>query len=444
MASTHRTTLRKADLHASLSDPLLDTMNFLNEVAERHPDAVSFASGRPMAGAFDIDAALAHIRGYLEHVQRRGASPDQARELLYQYGPTAGHIRDVIADWLRKDEGIDVEPESVVVTVGCQEAMIITLRALFASARDVLLVADPCYVGIAGAARLLDIPVTAVPEGEGGLAASDVEAAVKAERARGREPRALYVVPDYANPSGRTMSAEGRASLLEVAERCGILILEDSPYRLISGGEKPPALKAMDRGRRVVLLGSFAKTVFPGARLGFAVADQEVRDAAGRTGLLADELAKVKSMITVNTPTLSQAAIAGLLLACDFALCDANAEAARRYDAALAAVVDALAEQAADGPMAGLGVSWNRPSGGFFLTVDVPFRADDAALDRSAREFGVIWTPMSYFHHGGGGTHAIRLSTSSLTPARAEEGVARLARFIAAEVGRAALAKAEA
>ncbi|HEV3173701.1 MAG TPA: aminotransferase class I/II-fold pyridoxal phosphate-dependent enzyme [Actinocrinis sp.] len=429
--------LRKSDLHGSLSDPLLDTMNFLNEVAERHPDAISFASGRPLPGSFDIETVLTHIRRYLEHLDAKGASPAQLRDVLYQYGPTAGHIRDVIADWLRKDEGIDIAPESVVVTVGCQEAMIITLRALFASPRDVLLVADPCYVGIAGAARLLDIPITAVSEGERGLTASDVAAAVAAERARGRNPRALYLVPDHANPSGGTLPLEERAALLEVAERSGILILEDSPYRLVSGAARVPSLKAMDHGRRVVLLGSFAKTAFPGARIGFAVADQEVRDESGRTGLLADELAKVKSMITVNTPTLSQAAIAGMLLACDFGLADANTESAAHYDATLRAVVDELARQAAGGPLTGLDVSWNRPSGGFFLTLDVPFRADDAALDRSAREFGVIWTPMAYFHHGGGGTHCMRLSTSYLTPARAAEGVARLARFIASEAGRA-------
>src|SRR2546423_12865910 len=80
-----------------------------------------------------------------------------------------------------------------------------------------------------------------------------------------------------------------------------------------------------------------------------------------------------------------------------------------------------------------LGVSWNEPNGGFFLTVNVPFPADTAALARSAQDFGVIWTPMSYFHPDGGGSRGIRLSTSYLTPEDIAEGIARFARFVEAE-----------
>jgi (S)-3,5-dihydroxyphenylglycine transaminase len=82
-----------------------------------------------------------------------------------------------------------------------------------------------------------------------------------------------------------------------------------------------------------------------------------------------------------------------------------------------------------------LGVAWNRPSGGFFLTARVPFPADNAALGRSAERFGVLWTPMSYFYPGGGGERAIRLSTSYLSHDEIEEGTARLARFIESEAG---------
>ncbi|GGT41130.1 hypothetical protein GCM10010254_71150 [Streptomyces chromofuscus] len=97
----------------------------------------------------------------------------------------------------------------------------------------------------------------------------------------------------------------------------------------MSPGERVPTLKALDRDRRVVHLGSYAKTAFPGARVGFAVADQTVVSADGTTTLLADELAQVKSMVTVNTSTLSQAVVAGMLLAADGELSKANAPAAR-------------------------------------------------------------------------------------------------------------------
>jgi (S)-3,5-dihydroxyphenylglycine transaminase len=425
--------LRKDDLHHSLSDPVLDTMTFLNEVTHRYPDAVSFAPGRPYDGFFDTQHIFTYLRRYLDHLAERGHSEQDIRTAMYQYGPTAGQIREIVADSLRKDEGIDVPAESIVITVGAQEAMLLVVRALTARPDDVLLAASPCYVGITGVARLLGVPVTAVDEREDGFSCSDLEAVIARERARGRRPRALYVIPDHSNPSGTTMDAPTRAALLETAERHGILLIEDSPYRRVSPGTPLPTLKSMDRSRSVVHLGSFAKTVFPGARVGFAVADQQVVDDTGRTGLLAGELAKIKSMVTVNTSSLSQAAVAGALLAGDGRISVLNAEPAAYYGHAMQTTLRSLEARLPAARRTALGVRWNEPTGGFFLTVQVPFRADNAALTRSAEEFGVIWTPMNYFYPQGGGHRALRLSTSYLTTADIEEGTARLARFIEAQ-----------
>ncbi|GDY54623.1 PLP-dependent aminotransferase family protein [Streptomyces violaceusniger] len=407
-------------------------MNFLNEVTGRYPEAVSFAPGRPYEGFFDTEEIFTHIRRYLGHLAEQGASPEAIRTAVYQYGPTAGRIRELIADSLRKDENIDVPAESIVVTVGCQEAMLLTLRALFADPRDVLLVASPCYVGITGAAALLDIPVTPVEERDGGIACADVEAAVRAERGRGRRPRAFYVIPDHSNPSGTTMSRQAREELLDLAARHDLILIEDSPYRLVSAGRQQPTLKSMDQARRVVHLGSYAKTAFPGARIGYAVADQRVHDESGATTLLADELAKIKSMVTVNTPPLSQAAVAGMLLASEGRLSALNSAAAKHYGNALRVTLEQLERHFPEGRRRELGVSWNEPSGGFFLTVRVPFAADNAALLCSAQDHGVIWTPMAYFYPHQGGEHTMRLSFSYLAPEQIEEGIARLARFIEA------------
>lgn len=429
--------LRKAELHASVSAPVLDTMTFLNEITSRYPEAISFAPGRPHDGFFDTEQIFSHLRRYLNHLEEQGFSPQQVRTAMYQYGPTAGQIREIIADSLRADENIDVPAESIVVTVGAQEAMLLVLRALITGPDDVLLVSSPCYVGITGAARLLDIAVTPVEEHEDGVSCADLEAAIRNERARGRRPRAFYVVPDHSNPSGTTMGPRTRAELLELAARHGILILEDSPYRLVSPGPPLPTLKSQDRAHTVVHLGSFSKTVFPGARVGFVVADQPVVDESGHTGLLADELSKIKSMVTVNTSSLSQAAVAGTLLAAGGRVSELNAAAATYYGDAMRATLRELDVHLPKERREALGVRWNEPTGGFFLTLRVPFRADNAALIRSAQDFGVIWTPMTYFHPGGGGLHGIRLSTSYLTPAQIREGTARLVRFIEAESARA-------
>jgi (S)-3,5-dihydroxyphenylglycine transaminase len=424
------TVLHKDDLHASLSDPVLDSMTFLNEITARYPEAISFAPGRPYEDLFDVEEVLAHVRRYLHYLAEQGASEEQIRGALCQYGPTAGLIRDIVAMSLREDEHIVVDSESIVVTVGAQEAMLLILRALFSSPRDVLLVAAPCYVGITGAAALLDIRVIAVEERHAeGLSCADLEQAVVHQLGLGRRPRAFYLVPDHSNPSGNTVELDVRRELLELAERYDFLILEDSPYRSVSPGAQLPTLKALDRGCRVVHIGSYSKTVFPGARVGFIVADQLVRDGSGQTGRLADELTKIKSMVTVNTSPLSQAAVAGMLIATHGRVTRANEHASAHYSAALKAMVDRLEHQF---PAERLGVRWNRPSGGFFLALDVPFAANDEALARSAQHYGVIWTPMSYFHLSGRGRHTMRLSFSYLSPAVVEEGIDRLARFIRA------------
>ncbi|GGS00199.1 2-aminoadipate aminotransferase [Micromonospora fulviviridis] len=427
--------LRRDELHDSLSDPLLDTMNFLNEVTSRYPRAISFAPGRPFDGFFDLDQVFDSIRAYLDHLAAQGRSPAAIKDAMFQYGPAAGRIREIIADWLRRDEGIDVPAESVVVTVGCQEAMVLALRALIRGPEDALLVSSPCYVGITGAARLLDIATTPVPEREDGFHPEDLVAALRAERARGRRPRACYVIPDHTNPSGLSMSLAARHELLRLAEEHDFLVLEDSPYRLVSPGRQLPTLKSLDTARRVVHLGSFSKTLFPGARVGFAVADQEVADGEGGTGLLADELSKIKSMVTVNTSPLSQAAVAGMLLAAGGTAADLNAETSAYYGEAMRHTLKRLDERLPAPRRAALGVRWNQPAGGFFLALTVPFRADNTALARCARDFGVIWTPMSYFYPEGGGEHGIRLSISYLTQEEIDEGVTRLARFVEAEAG---------
>ncbi|MFE1315874.1 aminotransferase class I/II-fold pyridoxal phosphate-dependent enzyme [Streptomyces sp. NPDC058755] len=422
--------LRREELHGSVSDPVLDTMNFLNEVTQHYPDAISFAPGRPYAGFFETEQIFTYLRRYLDHLAEGGASPEDLRSALFQYGPTAGQIRELIAATLRADEGIDVPAASVVVTVGAQEAMLITLRALIAGPADVLLVSSPCYVGITGAARLLDIVPTAVPEAPGGFRCADLEAAIRAERARGRRPRAFYVVPDHSNPSGTTMPLAQRRELLDLAERHDILILEDNPYRMVSPGRQLPTLKSLDRAHRVVHLGSLSKTLFPGARVGFAVADQVVVGTDGTTGLLADELTRIKSMVTVNTSPVSQAVVAGMLLAAGGRTSEFNAGTAAYYGDAMRTTLRELDRCFPEPERAALGVRWNEPTGGFFLAVDVPFTADNAALELAAEKFGVIWTPMSYFYPQGGGERSLRLSVSYLAQPQIAEGVGRLADFI--------------
>lgn len=267
MAPTEPADLSVADLHPALGDPALTSMNFLNEVSERYPAAVSLAAGRPYEEFFDVAAVHRHLDTFHRHlVDELGHTPEQARRLLLQYGRTKGIVHHLIARNLAVDEGITVDPEAVVVTVGCQEAMFLVLRALRADPADVLLAVAPTYVGLTGAARLVDLPVWPVAGGPSGVDLADLRAQARRARASGRRPRACYVLPDFANPSGVSMNVPDRQRLLTLAAEEDLLLLEDNPYGLfpVDDGPRPPTLKALDTDRRVIYLGSFAKTVLPG------------------------------------------------------------------------------------------------------------------------------------------------------------------------------------
>lgn len=198
-----------------------------------------------------------------------------------------------------------------------------------------------------------------VKDGFEGIDLDDLIRQVASARAAGLRPRALYVVPDFANPSGATMGETVRSSLLELADQLDLLIVEDSPYRLIGGAGRLPSLKAQDANCRVVHLGSFAKTVFPGVRVGYCLADQRT----GPGTVLADQLAKIKSMVTVNTSPVTQAIVAGCLLEHGYSLERANSRETEAYRRNLAYLVAGLAERFGPDARDEYGVSWNVPAG---------------------------------------------------------------------------------
>jgi len=424
--------LVRAELHASVTDPVSASMNFLNEIAERYPDAISLAAGRPYDGFLDPADVPRFLESFTGHLRARGRTERQIAMATMQYGRTNGILGDLIARMLATDEGIEVPERAIAVTAGCQEAMVIVLRALCQGPEDVILAASPCYVGITGAARILDVDVVPVPEGPDGLDPDDVRRVAAGVRASGRRPRALYLVPDFANPSGACLSVERRHALLDAAADADLLILEDDPYGLFGIDDRPrPKLKALDTDRRVIYLGSFAKSGFPGARIGYLVADQDVVDADGTVTMLADELSTIKSMLTVNTSPISQAAIGGMLVEAGCSLRAMNQDRILFYRNNLRVLDAALERHFPAADRAARGIRWSAPAGGFFVVVDVPVIADVKLLERSAQDYGVLWTPMGFFYGDGGGTHAIRLSCSALPPDRVEEGVARLARLLA-------------
>lgn len=383
-----------------------EAMNLLNEVAERHPGAISLAAGRPASSA-------ARLGGLDDAIERAPITGDR----LWQYGPTAGLLTDWVSEALAEDEGIAVDGAEVMLTTGAQEAMFLVLAALFEPG-DVLLVPDPIYVGITGAAAVARVPV--VPIAADPLDPLRLEAVVEGLAARGSRARALYLVPDFQNPLGHTLDLERRRGLLGVARRHGLLVIEDSPYRIFAYGEPPPpTLAALDERQGCVIhVGSFSKALSPGLRLGFvAWPGGDARDLA--------RLCRAKSFVTVNTSPLVQAIAAGSVLPGPGGgpSLRLTAEPARRgyrirRDALLAGLAGAS------------GVRYVRPEGGFFLRVDLPFDFDEQTMGRCARTHGVLVCPMSMFSPTGGWRRTVRLSFSAADPAQLEEGARRFAAFV--------------
>ena len=312
------------DLHASLDEPVLEAMNFLKEIRDRFPYAFSFAPGAPDTSLIaNIDVSKS-IDIYVEHLKRtRGLNHSSARAVLYQYGPSRGLINELIADALRVDGVAAVDERSIIVTNGAQEGMFLLLRALFRNSADVLAVSCPCYSGIIGAAKLLDIELESVREGAAGLDLEDLQTVIGLVRERGRRIRAIYLAPDYANPSGTVMPLHRRHELIRLAEAHDIIVIEDNAYGFTAVPDIAlPTLKTLDLGKRVVTLCTFSKICLPGARVGFVIADQLIRRRDGSECTLAEVMATIKSMVTVNTSPICQAIIGGLIIQSGCSLVD--------------------------------------------------------------------------------------------------------------------------
>ncbi len=330
-----------------------------------------------------------------------------------EQGP--GQLLAALVEWLSHREGGAISPEHLFVTGGVSQGLDL-LCTLLTRPGDVVLVQAPVYHL---ALRIFaDYGLTLVPvaSDEGGLCVEAVAAAVERLAAEGKRPRFLYAVPTWCNPTGVSLAGDRRRALAELVERRSLLILEDDVYReLWYGAPSPSALSSLAPDN-VIRLGSFAKILAPGLRLGWLVAPPALVQRCVACGLL-------DSGGGVNH--FAAHVVAAYL---DLGLLDGHTARLReayqgRRDVLLAALARHLPA----------GCRWGTPGGGYFAWVELPDGCDSAALLPAAEAAGVSYVPGARFYTGGGATRYLRLAFSLLGAAELEEGVQRLGTLFRAE-----------
>lgn len=363
------------------------------KVAER-PDILSFAGGLPAPELFPVQAlAEAHAKVF-------ATNPTAA----LQYSATEGYVplREWIASRLR-GFGMRADVETTLITNGSQQGIDLAARVLL-NPGDRIAVEDPSYLAALQAFSAYEADIVTVPSDDDGICVDDLERVA----AKGGL-RAVYLVPNFQNPKGTTLSLERRLALVKLAARYRFAIIEDDPYgELRYSGEALPPLAALDDEGVVIRLGSFSKTLAPGLRLGFATGPADVIRA----------MTIAKQATDLQTGTLSQRAAATLLDTFDF---EAHLATLRTtYGERCKTMLDALAQHMP------AGTTWTKPSGGMFVWLALPksLRAED--LFAPALEQKVAFVPGSGFFAREKRYEFMRLNFSNRPPAQIAEGMARL------------------
>jgi 2-aminoadipate transaminase len=365
------------------------------------PEVVSLAGGMPYVSALPQDLMT---KSFTQMMQKRG-------NLALQYGSGQGDpiLRDQIRE-LMALEGISSSIEDLVITTGSQHGLDL-LSGLFLDQGDVVLAEAPSYVGALGIFQHYEAHVEHVYTDDDGISPEALVEAIERMKHAGRKIKFLYLVPNFGNPSGVTLSAERRGRVLEICRANHILVIEDNPYGLLYFDQKPPnALRSMSEDG-VIYLGSFSKIFAPGFRVGYVLAPPAIRD----------ELVLANESAILCPSSFSQMLISEYLANSDWkAQIDVFRGVYReRRDAAL----DALAEYLP-------GVQTTRPNGGFYLWVTLPEGIDSKAMLPLAVTELVAYTPGTAFFGDGTGQRNLRISFCYPTPDNIKIGIKRLSNVI--------------
>jgi 2-aminoadipate transaminase len=369
------------------------------------PEVRSLAGGWPDPAKFPIEAIR---RIFDDLIVKHG-------DLLLQYGSTEGleDLRQVLAERMKTDGIVDAAADNLIITHGSAQAMHLAAQ-VFIDREDVVIVGLPTYFGGPGAVHSRGGQVVGVPVDRDGLNTHRLGQEIKRLKAAGRRVKGVYVIPNFQNPTGVTLSLERRRQLVRLAETHDLVIFEDDPYAdLRFEGKHLPSLKSMDRNGRVIHMRSLSKTFVPGVRLGWAVGES----GAIRQMVVAKQFADAAT----NTPAqyiLLEFIRQGLL---DRQIQENIKFYRAKRDFMLAQMDRHFPREA----------TWNRPRGGFFIFVKLPKDMDAAELFKRAVDKNVAFVTGQPFFVDGSGHNTLRLSYAQA----GEEDMAAAIRVIGNLIG---------
>jgi (S)-3,5-dihydroxyphenylglycine transaminase len=413
-----------------------EVMNFLNEISGRFPSAISLAAGRPTDRLFAQLGSSAIAESFLTYEHYASHKGDQvpARVSILQYGKTAGMINELVAEQLHVDHGVSSPASQIIVTAGCQEALAICLPVLCPETTDVLLVCNPTYIGVTGAAQTSGVRLRALPSVSDQTVSDDLEKTILQALSEGLTPRALYLIPDFDNPTGRVLSKQERHAILAVCARHRVVVLEDSAYGLFRyRGDPTKTMFALDEAGSVIYLSTFSKTLSPALRVGSITLPERLFGDKNASQALFAHLVQRKSFVTVNTSQVAQAIVGGLLIEQNCSLLKWIKPAIEEYSSNRIAMLQQLSAVFSPMPW---DITWSDPSGGFFLSLDLPFEVDGTVANECASKFGVIVMPMAFFALDSSQNKRVRLAFSSASHEQISKGVEALGNYVAREIQR--------
>lgn len=366
------------------------------------PGIISFAGGLPSPKTFPI---ADFARACATILAREG-------EAALQYAASEGFpaLRQWVADQLAKQSaaaGVPwaVDPDQVLITTGSQQGLDLVAKILI-DAGSTVLVETPTYLGALQAFTPMEPVFASVSSDDEGVMLDDLRAKV----AGATGARFMYVLPNFQNPTGRSMSPKRREDFVAAAAELNLPIIEDNPYGDLWFDEPPPAPLAARNPEGTVYLGSFSKTLAPGLRLGFLVAPKA----------LYPKLLQAKQAADLHTPSFNQRVVAEVL---KDGFIDRHVPTIRAlYKSQCEAMLAAL-----DQHLAGTGITWNRPSGGMFLWLNLPAHMDAVKLLPMAVEHNVAFVPGSAFYADNPQTNTLRLSFVTASVDQIKIGIAALA-----------------